>query len=869
MIKTNKIFSKKIFMGFTALITAIVMMTSCFAFAANSSDEQSSGMDTYTKTAVDVLRHFGFIPDYYDYNTNLVELASRADFASAAAKIVGKTTYSGDAMYFYDVPKTHWAYNEICSLTQMGVISGSDEKLFSPDEKIRKEEAYKILLSLMGYKSQCEADGGYPYGYTKKANRIKLLKNVTSDSEYVTLKDMFALLYNAMNIDIAEITEIKGEDAKYTVTEGVTLMSVYHDIYNETGVVTGAEYASLNGETLAKEDDVTIDGESYKSDIKLYDSLGEEIEFYYHKDDSKNEKRVLFATLTGNSDSLDIVADNDVTFDKISFKLKYFDSSEKEKQIDLDRGITVIYNGSVVSEKLDEVFSRPRYEAKFVKNDSGAYYAAVVKEYDNIVADKIDPKSKTVYDKVNPNKNIVLDSTKYDMMSIKMLGTTDIVFDSIKEGDVLSVYKSLDGSNVRVSVNAEQISGNIDTVKSVDNGRYIKIGTMDYYMPNYAGGDDIKPGEGVVLYLDYKGEVAYVSSTSKADFGAYLIKTAKEYLDENVQIKMFTEGGKMQILKTADSVKIDGIRYKDADAAFKALDNLPCLALLKTDKDGNIKEIDTVKYNFEYESEDSLHLNVSKSSNRYKWTGTLGEKAVLSSTTKVFHLPSDVLNAEDKDFYVGTRSSLRDDTLVTSETYKIAKRSGYDDYVIVTGYDMGNTVASTMPIVVDTVSEVMNSEGDVVECLEGFQGSSEVKVNAANGFSFLEKGVKHGMMVKVDKDSVGDVIAVTIQYEHKNQPTLSFPKGDSNINSWYALTMGYVTDIVDGVVTIGAQPGGYDRVNTTSNIPVVVVDSSLPKDDIKVGTINDAETFYNVGSNCSMIVMYTRFVAPQLYVIYK
>ena len=56
--------------------------------------------------AMEALRTLGFIPDYYDYNVNMDNHVTRADFAAAVAKIMKLEGYSGSDIYYYDVPKT-------------------------------------------------------------------------------------------------------------------------------------------------------------------------------------------------------------------------------------------------------------------------------------------------------------------------------------------------------------------------------------------------------------------------------------------------------------------------------------------------------------------------------------------------------------------------------------------------------------------------------------------------------------------------------------------------------------------------------------------------------------------------------------------
>ena len=859
----------KLFIRFISYVTMCLMLINAAVIPSANAAENDLSADNMTpqlKRVIDVLRYFEFIPDYYDYNTNPAETASRADFAVAAAKLVKQTTYSGGDTYYYDVPQTYWAYNEICALTQAGVLNGSGDKLFRPNDKIKKAEAYKILLTIMGYKLYAESDGGYPNGYLNRAYNIELNENVSS-SELVTLSDMFEMLYNAMKINVMQITGGSGGSVEFSVSDKDTLMSVYYNVYYGRGTVTGAEYITTDGNTLAQKDDVKIDDEVYKSDVALFENFGEEIEFFYFSDSDGDDKRILWAASMGKTTSINIVADNDALFDKTDFKLTYHDNNKK-RNIRLSHGITVIYNGGVVSEEIDKIFNLPRYEAKIVQNKNGEYAIAIVKSYENIVVDKIDSENMIVYDKNNPNKSVLFDENKYDKLTVKMHGQTEMTFSDIKTEDVLSVYKSLDGRYMEVYVNAEQITGIIQSIQPEENGNVIVIDSIEYFMPQESAVSNYKVGDNVSVYLDVKGEIAYLQKISGNEFAAYLIKAFKESYEDYFTVKLFDENGNMRYVKSAQKTKIDGNTYKDADTALKALNGIPTLAIIKTDTDGAIREIDTPNFNKDYENEDSLSVNIERGKNLlFRDMGNLGRHSMLNSQTKIFVIPdeSSVQTAEDTDFAIINYKQISNDTTVDAETYKTKQRVGYEQYVLLRNYSRIDYTAE-LPVVVEGISSTVNKDNAVVECINGFQGNNKVSLEASEEFSFSQKGVSKGMVISLRRDNAGEINDCVIIYDYNNKEEYTNVGGD---NSNYAFRMGYVTDMVDGVIKIGTTPGAFDIANYTSNVPVIVVNTHKTKNNIHIGTINEAATYYNVGDECSSVVMFTRWTGPRMFIIYN
>ncbi|MDD6483165.1 MAG: S-layer homology domain-containing protein [Clostridiales bacterium] len=817
--------------------------------------------------AIDALRYFGFIPDYYDYNTDISQYPSRADFVSTAAKIVNADKYDETAVYYYDVPKTHWAYNEICALTSMGILSGKGDKLFLPDEKIKKPEAVKILLDLMGYAKYSDLSGGYPGGYLKTAAQLDILEGVSSD-EYLTMGDMLILVFNAMKTEILDLSETVKGSAKYETADGKTLLSVYHDAYYDKGIVNGANYSSVN-ETPLQKGEVEIDGVVMDSEIELEEYIGEKIEYFYFDTDSSDKKRVLLAKRTNTTDCLYVTVDNDAKFDSSAFELEYREGENRTKRITLDKSIVVIYNGGVVTSNLGDVFSKGRYSAKFVKDSNGKYTVAVVKAYENIVIGKIDKTKQVVWDKHDPSKALNLDKDKYSKLRIAAKGKAEISFSDLKENNVLSVYKSIDGEYMDIHVSTEQIEGKIETFSADDYEYVLDMGTASYRMPKTAGYEKFNAGNEVKIYLDTVGEIAYLELKSQAEYAAYMIKASIDDGEDKLYIKMLKQDGTVGVFETAQKIQIDGITYRSASDAHEDLYNVPTIALIKENSDGLINYIDTPTYNMSRENENSLTVNIPFGESRYyKNNGVMGALSVINDDTVIFGIPGDDEKdtAQNYDYSIMKRNKLYGDTGVIVETYKTKQRVGYEEYIVVKGYKAFSGYAPEVPILVDEINKCVNEDGDIVESVHGYKGSSEMTYLAESGFSFTEQGVQKGSLVRVSTNSRGEVNKLSIYYDYREKE--KYPSS-TDINGSYVAIIGYVTDIVDEVVKIGYNPGDIDRVMYTKDTPILIYDTTSSKGEITVGDINEAITYYNAGGECSSIVMITDSMYPRLCVIYK
>lgn len=832
---------------------------------------------------MNVLKLFNIIPDYYDYNIPLTYEVSRSDFAASVARMMEKTKYNGSDIYFYDVPKNYWAFNEISNLTEMGIINGTEEKIFSPAEPITKGAAYKILLCAMGYREYAEYFGGYPTGYTIVANRIKLSDGVT-EGETVTMADMLHILYNALTVNIMESGDVQNKSVKYEVSEDETLISLYRNIYYGEGTVNGANSVTSGGGAL-KKGKVLIDDETYNSEgFNMMEYFGESIEFFYEDNDSSEEKELLWVGRKANSNDVQIISvDGDAYIDTDSFTYTYYDQNNKANRINLDRGIMLVYNGGIVTSGFDKILNDNKYELKLVSNN-GNYSVMVVREYENYVVGNINSIDRIVYDKNRPHDFVDLKSENYDTFSIKLMGNDEIPFEDITPGSVLTVYKSKDGKHIEVYVSHNSVNGVLEEISNEAKTKVTINGNV-YSVDDKVTVNSFSAGDDVTAYTNVYGEIAYITVRNDSYQGAFLINAAVEGWQENLNIKLLGEDSKVSCLKCTQPVVIDGVRYKYSKDAYNALlagENKfnAQFALIKKNTNGEIKEIDTATYNPGAETSNSLQIDVPF------WYGSettytqrliransnaarIGEKIVFDANTKVFIVPfvSDYDNVSDEDFWVTVGSKLANDTGAYAQSYKTAENIGITKYILLKAYDP-NRVNAEMPILATGISSGIDDDGREVEILNGYQGVARVNIKAHESVSnlFSKNGVLPGDIVTLTKDSYGNVKGCTVAYDYRSGEH----KAITALNDIVGMFVGYANSVVENVVKIGFESGAEcDFAINAMSKPVLVYDSSSTKNPVYQATTGDIVTYLNDPANCSTVFIVTNRMQPQMFVIYK
>lgn len=848
-------------------VLAAVIVCGCMAV---SLAEENTGVNEEALDAMEILQMLEIIPeDYYDYNTMMDVEVSRADFVDAVAKIIGVKSYGG-SVYYYDVPRTHYAYNSISMLTELGIINGVGSSLFRPEDAIEDQEAYKIILSLMGYNVRAEADGGFPSGYIKTANRLELVYE-GSASANMTRGEMFIVLVRAITTEVFEPV-VFGKASEYKISETETLLSLYHNVYYREGIVTGAEMITLSGPVLYDSKQASVDGVVYNSEVLLSDSLGEEVEFFVHIERSDDEGTLIWAKETGTTEVLTLDYGDAVAFDKSTYKLSYTDSSDKIKTAAIDRGVTLIYNGRVVDKNIDAVLNLPRYTAKIIRTD-GKNKTVIVKAYENYVIGTKDNTSQAVFDVTVPDKTLKLQENLYDYMMIRKDDGTVITYNDIVAGNVVSAFMSLDQKYLEVIVCSDMESGLLVKESTNEEGAVLTVGDKEYILLPETKTDAYSAGDNVTLYLDFTGTAAYLKARSANSFAAYIFDSALENYGfaDTLKFRILNQDGSLAVLECAEKVVVDGVKKDKAEDILspfmKHNEFTATLALIEVTADGKISKIDTPIVNEPYESKaSSLSQNITQKTVRYRPFGAFVQEAVIDSNTVLFKVPGEeILDiADDSDYSVIAMGALVNDGQYAIETFNTTDRFGYEEYVVIKHNRLQEYTTLDNPILVTSIGEKLNSREEAVECVEGYQGASRVSFASDGKLSFVNSGIKEGMLITVNKDNRGDVYSLEIVFDPEN------PKYQKGLYSNRGIDIGYVNDVIGNVMRIGCtSPDVVDRVIQKRAAQVLVYDKSDERNPVYIGSFADAKPYYNVKDECSTVVVVTTYEESNLFVIYN
>lgn len=871
---------KRYLSTFIALIIAVSSQTGIYA-SANEADGVISDM---TAEAMEVLKVLSVIQDYSDYNVNLGESVSRADFAETLAKLIGCDKYVGDEVFYYDVPKSHYAFGSISYLTQIGVTGGTADRIFSPDDAVETNQALKMAVSVLGYRARAEVEGGYPTGYVNMAKKLGITDGLSLKHE-LSREDMFLMMYRALNVRLFVTASVSTDNGvEYKVSENDTLLSVYHDAALYKGTVQGAMMISLCDIKLKNRDEVIIDGKLYKTDTDISDMLGERVKVLLQDiDGDDNDKTVIWARRVDTADTVTVDGDDADGFDDNTYTLRFYGKNVSRRTAKIERDAVFIYNGRELGEKISDTLNSDFDSVKLIRDSGGLYRTVIIKNSINFVAESGGGTQKVIFDKAQKGRSLKVDTEEYDFIIFRNSAGEEISADSIKTDDVLSVFMSKDGLYADIIVSSRIINGTVDSIKNSGTERTAKLGDSVYRFCNDADSSDIKAGSGVRLYLDYRGRIAYAETVNAKKFAAFVYKYSykDDGFDKPLRFKMFAEDGEVKLLKCADTVRLDGAPEKNPERIIERFMSAgiftPQLALIELNGNGEIKLIDTANEGYTTKDDGNvLAISIKNETLWYKNGGYFADRGMINNESVIFAVPDDFDSARDTDFAILGMKDFSNDSWPTIETYSAEERSGYEKYVVARykGRDHAQFPTTGLPVIVEDFGMMMNSDGSLVEYISGHQGESVVSFMADESYSFAGAGVKKGMVVRPKIDGYGNTTEVTVCFDPDYAPNFKDAAAgiekNTNINTFgnaWRFEAGYVNDIVDSIVKIGFKNADeIDHKVAAGKAAVLIYDAA--KEEARVGTLADARTYYNSGANCSRVVMISNYCVPQMFVIY-
>ena len=604
-----------------ALLVALATIASLCVFSIPVSAEETV-VATVTVTDEDLLRiekleALGVIDASYD-PANYVTRRNMADIIVRYMNITPSANEEGTP--FRDVTMRDSSFASICTLYNMGIITGDDQLRFNPDTYVTYDQALVFIINAIGHKMFAVREGGFPTGYHRVAIKHNMLKGLSmkKGTDSVHFTDLYKMLETALDAAVV-IPQYYGDGSvTYTLSATDTFLYDAYGIRKYHGIVTGNENTKLtSADSYLTDEQIEIDGQLYDTPGYVYDYfLGYAVDYYVKVNSETDAKMVYIEESRNYNNVIKVDAEDILTAKTISSRIYYKDleNEEKEYHINFNANYDVIYNKQCWTGygNLANTIPVTGYIEALDNNNDGAMDVLFIYEYKNYVVASTDSYlEKVIGENNNPATNdkvLDLDSSKHEVKYYFAGETKKRNFNSVSAGSVISVLESKGAEKViTVYVCTEEIAGKI-TGSQTDLGYQID---EEWYKAayNYAadGYETLTPGLEGAFKLDMNGEIAAYSKDASAKVGEMIgIVTGTEpstsTLSHGIDMKIFTHQGKFIQAPVAKRVIINGTKYDIEDdskfASAKAkLDATEDVYLIRfmMNNNGEISTIDTTK----------------------------------------------------------------------------------------------------------------------------------------------------------------------------------------------------------------------------------------------------------------------------------
>ena len=636
---------------------------------------------TYAKDYrfVNALGIFEMLPDEY-WKT---ETVTRADFATVVAKMI-KAQTSGYPVYdnspFTDINASNSAYPAICYLTDIGIINGDGTGEFRPNDGVTQVEATKMIMCALGYKTAAEAEGGYPTGYIKFAQKAGIYSNITLD-QGATMSALFMskLVRNALNADMMDDYIYSTTGPTYVYSDK-TLLEETYKMVESTGILEATYYGYVAGDEVDQKNLVRIGAETYQvSDTAVVEPyIGYKVNFFYVDDkDVYSRPFISYMEAKDNDNTVielgyeDIVSISNTQIEysdpntgrnktmtvspkttSVSYNGKPYTIPENGLTL-TEGGITLISHGStamadvvIIKQYVDGVFERLSNKDDQVIFQGGSSFTnsdGVKLTLPDLYVDE---------DSVNYRTRLIMDGK---VMKAGDLQKNDVItyMSSASESDSDTATVYITGYVSRETVADTITESRTEKTPSGLTYKVVKMSGEEYKVSTYCRiTSSIKAGYSADFAITFDGRIVdKVTGNANSSNYAYLIgcDVGNDPLSQYFTFKIFTLDGKVEKLYSNTRIKTnimsetktrsvaDIIKQGFATAYTEAVGDL---IMYDVDSDNKVKTIYLAQnYTSTYTPTDDLDFGKYYTGSSARYQNGLIANCAITDDTVVFQVP--------------------------------------------------------------------------------------------------------------------------------------------------------------------------------------------------------------------------------------
>jgi len=828
---------------------------------------------------------------------------------------------------------------EITSLESTAVVTrGVFESAIFKIKNIEYESTSEEFIKIIDAVDIAAHNFGYEFFIGKEntkygAYKRELLKGVGAGvSDILTVETAVKILYNVIEAPIMIRTGY-GSSSTFEVFDDKTPLNEYNDIYSKKGRVTANSLASIDNYKITDENYVRIDDDIYFDNYNFSDYLGHYVKFYYKYDENTDISTILYITKNNDYKTLTITADDIESFDKLTYN--YYRNNRPQK-VKIPAVHTVILNGEKLEVYESSVYKPQNGNVTLIPDLNGYYDVVIIETFVSvpILSVTAGGTDEIVFTERYTNRVFTVDVSDSDckfslyidgeMQKLKEftwehLGTEykSVTLPQISKYSVANIFADKykdsggfiipadDAQYIKIDITTVTVEGIVDSISS--DRESITISGQKYLISdtnNLSKGVSFpKTGEKGIFLFDYDNKITAWAKdflNNRTLVYAYLINADIEKgLDGRLILKMLLGSGDIKILNARKNLVLNSKSVKDRTEALtmlkssaKLLDatfEISQLIKFRLDDNGEICEIQTVLKDIGLpDGADPEHIKrevlrdkfYSRSDNGYslyKYVGDWPNTAYYLKPEIVFSVPPKE-TFDDDDYNICY-------TWLPDYSGKVIDIFDLNDYLkpeAVVSYESDSNNIYRPYVMVNEITTELNSKGDIVALLRGYDGYGEMvfysddltmfeglnEGDLVNVYGFGNKVTKRPQIIvsieDVKKFDLTDVPKNTVEvssdcclyelYSYEGR-SLTLQRGDADEKGRRNFQKGAFWTNNVGSLHYGAIV--YDAEGREGNRIASAPDLSLMRPVIEYGNEEASKMFvYETSGICRLVVIY-------------
>ncbi len=512
--------------------------------------------DFYLEEAIDVLSGYEVISGYPDKTFKPDRIVTRAEMAKMVTVAAGLHEYSKNMTSVYEDMQGHWAESYVELADVLGIVKGITPSIYGPDNLIKFEEAYTMILRLLGYTDE-SLIGNWPSNYHEKAVELNLFENINANVEFASRRDITIMLFNALDMNLV------------TVRENNTINTTNKTLISKLGKMETREVSIR---------DLNIDNFDYtdylfnKWDI-YYDNYGAVIHL---NNPQYNE-------FTGTVTSL------------LSNRVIFVTDDYGNVRVFQVPDIPIVINGERGSfNNLNESKVKIVYEEDSFKGEVLGIIA--YKATDVIVVERDDLYKEG--SRQFADKQLPLTGSEINYKKLHIYGDAGSLED-IKVNDVVYFYETRDEENPSLSLNVlrSQVDGIVTSVQNARDNTFYTLNNISYMTgKDYIFTEKASVNDSVTLILDKNNNIIKlnINSYGKRPSTYGIVISSSSSVTGYASARILDEVGGLRTYYLADNSNVVRVQENDSGVFKQSLIGSNDLVMFDPVSSGTVKIINLV-----------------------------------------------------------------------------------------------------------------------------------------------------------------------------------------------------------------------------------------------------------------------------------